>query len=97
MKINYSKDYEHGKNVAKWLMVAALILSITSVLFLPEGSRLQLIFIVVTILMILITFFYIYTYCRCPYCGKHIMTGVLTVRQCPKCRRNLYTGTKMKH
>ena len=34
--------------------------------------------------------------CRCPYCGKHIMLGVLAVKDCPRCRRNLATGKKIK-
>ena len=33
---------------------------------------------------------------RCPYCGKHIMLGVLAVKDCPRCRRNLATGKKIK-
>ena len=38
----------------------------------------------------------VYQFCRCPYCGKHIMLGVLAVKDCPRCRRNLATGKKIK-
>ena len=38
----------------------------------------------------------VYQFCRCPYCGKHIMLGVLAVKDCPRCHRNLATGKKIK-
>ena len=34
--------------------------------------------------------------CRCPSCGKRIISGVLVLDTCPRCKRNLYTGDKPK-
>lgn len=96
MKARYSNTFEYGKKMAKYLLIFALILCAASLLLAPGGSYLQVILMIVTFAVMIATVVVMYRFCRCPYCGKHIMTGILTITSCPRCHRNLSTGKKTK-
>ena len=96
MKAKFDSDFNYGTKISKYLLVAAILGALASILLAPAGSILQMILVGVTTIIIISNFCVIYKYCRCPYCGKHIMMGALRVKVCPACNRNLQTGKKTK-
>ena len=97
MKAKYENTLEYGKNISKWLVLFSAILAIASLLLFPAGSAQQLILLVGSVVCFVAAIVVIVKYCRCPYCGKMIITGVLVVTHCPSCRRDLKTGKKSKN
>lgn len=95
MKARFDRTFEYGKKMSKNCVIFAVALCVMS-LFMPRNTYLQGIFIVATLALMVTAVVMMYKYCRCPYCGKRIMMGVLRVKACPRCRRNLSTGKKMK-
>lgn len=93
MKARFDRTFEYGKKMSKYCVIFAIALCVLSLLM-PQGTYLQGIFIAATLVMIVAAFVMMYKYCRCPYCGRRIMMGVLRVKTCPGCRRNLTTGKK---
>lgn len=95
MKARYDRTFEYGKNISKYFIIFAILLCVASLLV-PQGTYLQGIMIIATLALLVATVVVLYKYCRCPYCGKRIMMGVLRVTSCPRCRRSLTTGKKIK-
>ena len=96
MKPSYTSNFEYGKRMSKICMIAAICLCLMSLLLVPAGSMAQGALILAGMAFIIGAFVVMYKYCRCPHCGKHIMTGVLVITSCPRCHRNLNTGKKTK-
>lgn len=96
MKARYDRTFEYGKKISKYLLIFAILLCLASLFLAPEGSYLQAALVILTFVLMLSTIYVMYRYCRCPYCGKRIMTGVLTVTACPRCHRSLTSGKKIK-
>ena len=95
MKAKYDSNLEYGKKLAKFLMVAVVVLGAFTV-FAGANPMLQQILLILTVACMIGTVVSVYKYCRCPYCGKHILMGVLRAKVCPSCTRNLTTGKKAK-
>ncbi len=96
MKARYAKTFEYGKHMAKTAVICATVCCAASLFFFQSGSIAQIIALAMSFVLIIATIVIMYMYCRCPYCGKHIMMGVLSVKSCPACHRNLETGKKVK-
>ena len=96
MKPKFTSNFEYGKRTSKYCIIAAIILCLASILLVPQGTMAQFILLVAAFATIIAAFVVMYRNCRCPYCGKRIMTGVLVVTSCPRCHRNLSTGRKSK-
>ena len=96
MKAHYENNFEYGKTICKWLVLFSVIFAVGSLIIFPSGSTEQLILLIASIICFVSTIVVIVKFCRCPYCGKVIFTGVLTVTNCPSCKRNLKTGKKSK-
>ena len=96
MKARFDRTFEYGKNLAKYLLVSAFVAGLAALLLVPKGSAAQMILMVASFAFLIATIVVMAKYCRCPYCGKRIMAGVLVVTSCPSCRRNLTTGKKVK-
>lgn len=95
MKARFDRTFEYGRNISKYLVIFAIVLCVFSLLV-PQGTYVQFILIAATFGLIVATIVVMYKYCRCPYCGKRIMMGVLQIKACPRCRRSLTTGKKMR-
>lgn len=95
MKARYNRTFEYGKKMSKYCIIFSIVLCVISLLV-TQGSVVQIVLTVATVAMMVATVVCIYKYCICPYCGKHIVTGVLTVKNCPRCRRSLVSGKKIK-
>ena len=96
MKNMRTRTFEDTKSLIKTLVVLAVICCLASLFFTQEGSRLQLILILLTLVFMIAAVVVIFLYSRCPSCGKVIVFGVLKATSCPRCKRNLVTGQKMK-
>ena len=82
--------------MCKYTVIGAVVTCIASLIIGNDGGTLQLAMILASFGFLVATVAVMYIFCRCPYCGKHIMLGVLTIKTCPSCRRNLMTGKKEK-
>ena len=96
MKAKFYSDIEYGKKLAKYCMIAVVVLGLMTAFAAPANTLLQVIFLVLTLGAMISTIVVVYKYCRCPYCGKHIFAGVLRIKVCPACHRNLVNGKKAK-
>ena len=96
MKARYDRTFDYGKKMSKYLIIFSLIVCVASLLFTETGSVAQVVLLCATIGLIVATLVVMYKFCRCPYCGKHIMMGVLVVKSCPRCHRDLSSGKKTK-
>ena len=96
MKARYAKTFEYGRHMAKTSVICAVACCAVSLLFFQPGSIPQIITLVLSFALIVATIVIMCVYCRCPYCGKRIIMGVLTVKSCPSCHRNLESGKKVK-
>ena len=89
-------DYETARDRLRTVMIAAAIACVGSLLTPQSFLSLKLFLTIATILLFVTMLFIIVRGCRCPHCGKRILTGVLVVKVCPKCKRSLTTGKKVK-
>ena len=96
MKARYQKTFEYGRSLAKTSLICAIGSCLVSLMFMESGTLAQLLTMLLTVVLMVTTIVIMYKYCRCPYCGKRIVMGVLSARSCPSCRRNLETGKKTK-
>ncbi len=96
MKPKYTSNFEYGKRMSKYTLIAAVILCLAGLLLAPNNSMAQMVLMFASLAAMVSTLVVMYRNCRCPYCGKHIMMGVLVVTSCPRCRRSLTTGKKSK-
>lgn len=96
MKAKFESSFEYGRRISKYLALCAIFSCLAGIFAADEGSMQQLIFVLISCALFAATVIVMYRHCRCPYCGKHIMIGVLTVKTCPACHRNLVTGKKTK-
>ncbi len=92
----YGNSFVESRELAKKLAIVTAVFAAASFIASGADSSMQLLLLAVTFALLIITLYVIIKYCRCPYCGKHILLGVLKVKICPACRRNLETGKKGK-
>ena len=96
MKARYGYTFEYGQKLAKYLIGFAVVVCVSSVLFMPKGSLLQTISALMGLALLAATVYVTIKYCRCPHCGKRIVAGVFAVKNCPACHRSLVTGKKIR-
>ena len=96
MKTNLTSSFARGQKKVRWLLVLAIGAGLCGLLLFSEKSAPQLLFYVLSLGLLISIPFVAKRECRCPYCGKSVISGVLVLEICPKCKRNLYTGEKVK-
>ena len=96
MKVRYTDTFERGQMWVKHLLFAAILCGAAAMLLVKSGSYAQLTLILISFGLLIGMVVTAWRLCRCPYCGKHIIAGVLAVKTCPSCRRSLSTGKKVK-
>ena len=96
MKIQHNDSFERGKDLVKYLLAAALIIGLAGLLLTPTGSLAQMLLVFLSFALLVAVLVVTWRFCRCPYCGRHIIAGVLAVKVCPACHRSLTTGKKVK-
>ena len=96
MKVRFQSNFEYGKRMSRYTIVGSLITCIAALVLFGANGTMQLICMVISAALLVATGVIIYRNCTCPYCGKHIMSGVLVVKECPRCKRNLTTGKRAK-
>ncbi len=96
MKPIYTSSFARGQKTVRWLLALAIISGLAGYILLPEQSTPQLLVFLLSLGLLVSIPVVASRSCRCPYCGKSIVAGVLVVSTCPNCKRNLYTGDKVK-
>ncbi len=95
MKPHQSK-FDRGRKIIVIFVALAILFGVLALMFTTENSRAQVIYVLAAFACIAGVIITSLTMCRCPYCGKRILNGVLVVKVCPKCKRSLSTGKKVK-
>ena len=96
MKARYERSMEYGRSLARYFLMGTFLLGMAALLLAGGNQILQLILVLASFASLGAMFYVIWRYCRCPYCGKRIITGALAARSCPACHRNLDNGKKVK-
>ncbi len=96
MKVSYPNTYARGQKLVRILLALAIAAAAAGMLLFREGTVQQAGCLVVSLAMLVGVVAAALRYCRCPYCGRRILGGVLVLEVCPGCRRSLYTGDKLK-
>ncbi len=92
----HMSEFERGRRIVLILIVLAIAFGAVALLFTEENSNQQVYFILAAFVCVAGVVITSLLFCRCPYCGKRILSGVLVVKVCPKCKRSLATGQKVK-
>ena len=74
-------SYERGRNIVRVLVVLAIILGVSALMFTHENSREQMFLVIASAACVV----------------GVIVSGVLVLRVCPKCKHDLLTGAKVKN
>ena len=90
-------SYERGRNIVRVLVVLAIILGVSALMFTHENSREQMFLVIASSACVVGGVLVGCLFCVCPHCGKRIVSGVLVLRVCPKCKHDLLTGAKVKN
>ena len=96
MKTSFPNPYARGQKLVRWLLAFSIAAALAGLLLCQEGTRQQFLFMLLSIAFMVGVIVVIVRDCRCPACGKRIISGVLVLSVCPRCKRSLYTGDKMK-
>jgi len=89
-------NFEKAKKVVKLMLFASVAACIVSLIVSENGTPLSAYVMLAALGLLVFAFIVAYNFCKCPFCGKRILLGVLTVTHCPACRRNLVTGERKK-
>ena len=96
MKAKFDRSFERGRELVRYLMLCTIVSAVAALLLTEMGSIPQAVLIVLSFVLLIAMITVAYRMCRCPYCGKHIIAGALTLKCCPACNRDLSTGKKVK-
>ena len=96
MKARYERSMDSGRSLARFFLLCTFLLGLAALLLAQGNQVLQLILILGSFASLGCMFYAVWRYCRCPYCGKRIIAGVLVARSCPSCHRSFETGKKLK-
>ena len=88
--------FERGKRIVIILLALAVLLCLYALMFTEEYSKENLIAVIAAFFYFIAMIVTAAQLCRCPHCGKRIISGVLVVKVCPKCKRSLTTGNKVR-
>ena len=96
MKPSFTDSFARGQKLVRYLMVGALLAGAAGLLLFGEGTMQQAVCVLLAAALIAAVIVVALLECRCPHCGKRIISGVLVLSTCPRCKHNLYTGDKPK-
>ncbi len=88
-------DFERGRRIVLVFVILAVVFGVAALLFTNENSSEQKILVTAAFLCLVAVLICARIFCRCPHCGKAIVSGVLVLKVCPKCKRSLITGKKV--
>ena len=89
-------NFEKAKKITTALFVGSLFACVVSLFFADSNPQYTLYAFCIAIAMLVMGIIVAATFCKCPYCGKRILLGMLKVTHCPSCRRDLVTGVRKK-
>lgn len=88
--------FETARRLTMVLTVLAFAAIILGYALYPEGNSMRDTMIITGGGIVAAAILIIVAFCRCPYCGKILISGLFVLKVCPKCSRHLATGEKMK-
>ena len=88
--------FETARRLTMVLTVLAFAAIILGYILYPEGDAMRDTMILTGGGIVAAAVLIIAAFCRCPYCGKVLISGLFVLKVCPKCSRNLATGEKVK-
>ena len=94
--MKYTSSFARAQKLVRYLLVLSLVSGAAGLLLYREGTTGQLVCVLLCAALIAAILVIAARDCRCPSCGKRIISGVLVLDTCPRCKRNLYTGDKPK-
>ncbi len=94
--MKYTSSFARAQKLVRYLLVLSLVSGAAGLLLYREGTTGQLVCVLLCAALIVAILVVAARGCRCPSCGKRIISGVLVLDTCPRCKRNLYTGDKPK-
>ena len=94
---SHVSSYERGRNIVRALVVLAVVLGVSALMFTKENSSQQMILVIGAAACVVAVVVVACLLCVCPHCGKRILSGVLVLRVCPRCKHDLITGQKVKN
>ena len=94
--MKYTSSFARAQKLVRYLLVLSLVSGAAGLLLYREGTTGQLVCVLLCAALIAAILIIAARDCRCPSCGKRIISGVLVLDTCPRCKRNLYTGDKPK-
>lgn len=89
-------NFQKAKTAVKFLLITSILACVVSFIFADNGTPTSAYAILIGLGLLVMAFIVAFNFCKCPYCGKRILIGMLTVTHCPQCRRNLVTGERKK-
>ena len=95
--MKYTSSFARAQKLVRYLLVLSLVSGAAGLLLYREGTTGQLVCVLLCAALIAAILVIAARDCRCPSCGKRIISGVLVLDTCPRCKRNLYTGDKPKN
>ena len=94
--MKYTSSFARAQKLVRYLLVLSLVSGAAGLLLYREGTTSQLVCVLLCAALIAAILIIAARDCRCPSCGKRIISGVLGLDTCPRCKRNLYTADKPK-
>ena len=94
MKV-YENSFVYGRELVKKLVIA-VVACYAVALMLGRYPVMQIVMMIGGLVFFVTAGVVVFKQCRCPYCKKTIVLGVLAITHCPRCKRNLVTGRKTK-
>ncbi|MBR2188212.1 MAG: hypothetical protein IJ860_02210 [Eubacterium sp.] len=89
-------DFERGRNIVRVLVVLAIVLGVSALMFTQNDSKEQMVLVLAAFACVIAVIVVARFLCVCPHCGKRIVSGVLVLKVCPQCKHSLITGQKVK-
>lgn len=89
-------SFERGRRIVLIFLIMAILLCLYALIITKEYSNENFIAIIAGFLCFIAMIVTAAILCRCPHCGKRIISGVLVLKVCPKCKRSLITGEKVR-
>lgn len=89
-------NFKTSRRLVVIFMVASLICALGDMIFLRPGTQASVYLMLLSLILMGLSILILLALCRCPWCGKRIVSGLMKVEICPHCKRDLETGLKAK-
>jgi len=89
-------NFKTARRLVMIFMIASLVCALIGVVLVRPGTEASIYIVILSLVLMLLALVILFGLCRCPWCGKRIVSGLMKVEICPHCKRDLETGMKAK-